>query len=70
MRQRVGSHHKLATLEGTMLELSSAIDHLAAEDPSELPRAKLVEQLVELHRQMARLQVQIARRTWVRAPHI
>ncbi|GII94765.1 hypothetical protein [Sinosporangium siamense] len=51
-----------------MIGLSSAIDHLADEDPADLPRAQLVEQLVELHRQMARLQVQIARRTWVRVP--
>ncbi|WP_170317354.1 hypothetical protein [Acrocarpospora corrugata] len=51
-----------------MSELVTAIDHLAAEDPSELPRGRLAEQLVELHWQMARLQAQIARRTSVRPP--
>ncbi|GAA0418702.1 hypothetical protein Acor_82630 [Acrocarpospora corrugata] len=54
--------------EGGMSELVTAIDHLAAEDPSELPRGRLAEQLVELHWQMARLQAQIARRTSVRPP--
>ncbi|WP_327089052.1 hypothetical protein OIE66_00065 [Nonomuraea sp. NBC_01738] len=49
-----------------MRELSSAIDHLAVEDPAEIPRAQLAEQLIELHWQMARLQAQIARRTGVR----
>ncbi|MET9070034.1 hypothetical protein ACWDTT_35160 [Streptosporangium sandarakinum] len=49
-------------------ELSTAIDHLAVEDPSEIPRLQLAEQLIELHWQMARLQAQIARRTAVRAP--
>lgn len=49
-----------------MRELSTAIDHLAIEDPSEVPRAQLAEQLIELHWQMARLQAQIARRTAVR----
>jgi hypothetical protein len=51
-----------------MGELSSAIDHLAIEDVSEIPRMKLAEQLLELHWQMARLQAQIARRTGVRVP--
>jgi hypothetical protein len=51
-----------------MRELSTAIDHLAAEDPSEIPRVQLVQQLVELHWQMARLQAQIARRTSLRVP--
>ncbi|GGS73120.1 hypothetical protein GCM10010156_35080 [Planobispora rosea] len=51
-----------------MRELSTAIDHLAAEDPSEISRLQLAEQLIELHWQMARLQAQIARRTSVRAP--
>ncbi len=51
-----------------MRELSTAIDHLATEDPSEIPRLQLAEQLIELHWQMARLQAQIARRTSVRAP--
>ncbi|MFI6325768.1 hypothetical protein ACIBG8_50205 [Nonomuraea sp. NPDC050556] len=51
-----------------MRELSTAIDHLAIEDPSEVPKAKLAEQLIELHWQMARLQAQIARRTGIRLP--
>ncbi|GAA5073254.1 hypothetical protein HNP84_009235 [Thermocatellispora tengchongensis] len=51
-----------------MRELSTAIDYLAAEDPAEIPRAQLTEQLLELHWQMARLQAQIARRTSVRRP--
>lgn len=55
-----------------MRELSTAIDHLAAEDPSGVPRLQLTEQLteqlIELHWQMARLQAQIARRTSVRPP--
>ncbi|WP_242659100.1 hypothetical protein [Thermostaphylospora chromogena] len=51
-----------------MRELTTAIDRLAAEDPSEIPPARLAEQLVELHWQMARLQAQIARRTGVRRP--
>ncbi|GAA4094071.1 hypothetical protein ACIBH1_30545 [Nonomuraea sp. NPDC050663] len=51
-----------------MRELSSAIDHLAIEDVSEIPRIQLTEQLIELHWQMARLQAQIARRTGVRLP--
>ncbi|WP_283139040.1 hypothetical protein [Rhizohabitans arisaemae] len=51
-----------------MLELSDAIDRLAAEDPSILPHHVLIEQLIELHWQMARLQAQIARRTCVRQP--
>ncbi|MFI6500100.1 hypothetical protein [Nonomuraea typhae] len=51
-----------------MRELSTAIDHLAIEDPAEIPRAQLAEQLIELHWQMARLQAQIARRTAVRLP--
>ncbi len=51
-----------------MGELSTAIDHLATEDVSEIPRALLAEQLIELHWQMARLQAQIARRTGVRLP--
>lgn len=49
-----------------MRELADAIDHLAAEDPAELPPAQLAEELIELHWQMARLQAQIARRTYVR----
>jgi len=49
-----------------MLELSTAIDHLAIEDPADIPRADLAVQLVELHWQMARLQAQIARRTGLR----
>ncbi|MFC7647135.1 hypothetical protein ACFQX6_46345 [Streptosporangium lutulentum] len=49
-----------------MRELSTAIDYLAIEDPSEIPRLQLTEQLIELHWQMARLQAQIARRTSVR----
>jgi hypothetical protein len=49
-------------------ELAIAIDHLSAEDPSDIPRGVLAEQLIELHWQMARLQAQIARRTYVRAP--
>ncbi|WP_285780530.1 hypothetical protein [Microtetraspora sp. NBRC 13810] len=53
-----------------MRDLSTAIDHLAAEDPSEIPRAELAEQLLELHWQMARLQAQIARRTGVRHPRL
>ncbi|WP_162795599.1 hypothetical protein [Nonomuraea lactucae] len=51
-----------------MGELSAAIDHLAIEDVSQIPRGELVEQLLELHWQMARLQAQIARRTGVRLP--
>ncbi|MBB5627000.1 hypothetical protein [Sphaerisporangium krabiense] len=51
-----------------MRELAIAIDHLSAEDPSDIPRALLAEQLIELHWQMARLQAQIARRTYVRDP--
>jgi hypothetical protein len=51
-----------------MGELSAAIDHLATEDVSEIPRIQLAEQLLELHWQMARLQAQIARRTGVRLP--
>ncbi|GAA4569867.1 hypothetical protein [Planotetraspora kaengkrachanensis] len=51
-----------------MSDLAMAIDHLAAEDPMELPAGLLVEQLIDLHWQMARLQAQIARRTCVRAP--
>jgi hypothetical protein len=51
-----------------MGELSAAIDHLAIEDVSEIPRTQLAEQLLELHWQMARLQAQIARRTGVRLP--
>ncbi|MFF5208059.1 hypothetical protein [Streptosporangium sp. NPDC000396] len=51
-----------------MRELSTAIDHLAAEDPSEIPHLQLTQQLIELHWQMARLQAQIARRTSVREP--
>ncbi|MBX6382988.1 MAG: hypothetical protein IRZ07_08425 [Microbispora sp.] len=50
-----------------MSDLATAIDNLAAEDPSELPVGLVAEQLVELHRQMARLQAQIARRTYLRA---
>ena len=46
-----------------MRDLTSAIDCLAAEDPSEIPPAQLAEQLLDLHWQMARLQAQIARRT-------
>jgi hypothetical protein len=49
-----------------MRELSTAIDYLDTEDPSEIPRLQLTEQLIELHWQMARLQAQIARRTSVR----
>ncbi|WP_214417087.1 hypothetical protein [Sphaerisporangium fuscum] len=49
-------------------ELATAIDLLSAEDPSDIPRGVLAEQLIELHWQMARLQAQIARRTYVRAP--
>ncbi|MDF5757850.1 hypothetical protein [Spongiactinospora sp. TRM90649] len=49
-----------------MRDLSTAIDHLAAEDPADIPRAQLAEQLLELHWQMARLQAQIARRTGLR----
>ncbi|WP_449063670.1 hypothetical protein [Planomonospora algeriensis] len=51
-----------------MRELSTAIDHLAAEDPSDVPHLQLTQQLIELHWQMARLQAQIARRTSVRTP--
>ncbi|MFI0424882.1 hypothetical protein C1I98_38520 [Spongiactinospora gelatinilytica] len=51
-----------------MRDLSIAIDHLAAEDPGEIPHTQLAEQLLELHWQMARLQAQIARRTGVRRP--
>ncbi|MFC4060323.1 hypothetical protein ACFOWE_18625 [Planomonospora corallina] len=51
-----------------MRELSTAIDHLSEEDPSEISPLQLTEQLVELHWQMARLQAQIARRTSVRFP--
>ncbi len=51
-----------------MRELAAAIDHLAIEDVSEIPRVQLAEQLIELHWQMARLQAQIARRTGVRLP--
>ncbi|WP_169577081.1 hypothetical protein [Nonomuraea coxensis] len=51
-----------------MGELSAAIDHLATEDVTEIPRIQLAEQLIELHWQMARLQAQIARRTGVRLP--
>ncbi|RJL33110.1 hypothetical protein [Bailinhaonella thermotolerans] len=47
-------------------ELESAIDLLAAEDPGEVPMPVLAEQVIELHRQMARLQAQIARRSAVR----
>ncbi|GAA3255821.1 hypothetical protein GCM10020216_092560 [Nonomuraea helvata] len=54
--------------ERAMVELSTAIDHLATEDVSEIPRMQLAEQLLELHWQMARLQAQIARRTGVRLP--
>jgi hypothetical protein len=49
-------------------ELANAIDQLSAEDPSDIPRGHLAEQLIELHWQMARLQAQIARRTYVRDP--
>ncbi|MFC4592335.1 hypothetical protein [Sphaerisporangium corydalis] len=51
-----------------MRELANAIDNLSAEDPSDIPRGLLAEQLIELHWQMARLQAQIARRTYVRSP--
>lgn len=51
-----------------MGDLATAIDHLDAEDPSELPVGMIAEQLIELHWQMARLQAQIARRTCVRGP--
>jgi hypothetical protein len=51
-----------------MRDLATAIDHLAAEDPSELPVGTITEQLIELHWQMARLQAQIARRTCLRVP--
>ncbi|WP_187415166.1 hypothetical protein [Nonomuraea sp. PA05] len=51
-----------------MGELAAAIDHLAVEDVTEIPRMQLAEQLLELHWQMARLQAQIARRTGVRLP--
>jgi hypothetical protein len=50
-----------------MRELATAIDHLADEDPADLPAGEIVQQLIELHWQMARLQAQIARRTGVRA---
>ncbi|MEU6412067.1 hypothetical protein [Microbispora sp. NPDC046933] len=50
-----------------MSDLATAIDNLAAEDPSELPVGLIAEQLIELHWQMARLQAQIARRTHLRA---
>ncbi|WP_182877946.1 hypothetical protein [Microbispora sp. H10670] len=50
-----------------MSDLASAIDSLAAEDPSELPVGLIAEQLIDLHWQMARLQAQIARRTYLRA---
>ncbi|MEV7805874.1 hypothetical protein AB0O28_23300 [Microbispora sp. NPDC088329] len=50
-----------------MSDLATAIDNLAAEDPSELPVGLITEQLLELHWQMARLQAQIARRTHLRA---
>ncbi|MFO7251002.1 MAG: hypothetical protein DIU60_009650 [Actinomycetes bacterium] len=53
---------------GAIRALSTAIDLLADEDPAELPRGRLAEQLCELHWQMARLQAEIARRTHVRAP--
>lgn len=52
-----------------MGELAAAIDHLATEDVTEIPTMELAEQVLELHRQMARLQAQIARRTGVRLPH-
>lgn len=51
-----------------MRELSTAIDHLAAEDPSGVPRLQLTEQLIELHWQMARLQTQITRHTSMHPP--
>ncbi|MEZ0075240.1 hypothetical protein [Planotetraspora sp. GP83] len=51
-----------------MSDLATAIDYLAAEDPSELPVGTLTEQLIDLHWQMARLQAQIARRTCLRVP--
>jgi hypothetical protein len=51
-----------------MSDLATAIDNLAAEDPSELPIGTISEQLIDLHWQMARLQAQIARRTCVRGP--
>ncbi|MGW0811100.1 hypothetical protein [Nonomuraea sp. NPDC002799] len=51
-----------------MVELSTAIDHLATEDVADIPRMQLAEQLLELHWQMARLQAQIGRRTGVRLP--
>ncbi|GAA3625258.1 hypothetical protein GCM10022419_133580 [Nonomuraea rosea] len=54
--------------ECAMGELSAAIDHLAIEEVSEIPRMQVAEQLLELHWQMARLQAQIARRTGVRLP--
>jgi hypothetical protein len=54
--------------EFAMGELSAAIDHLATEEVSEIPRMQVAEQLLELHWQMARLQAQIARRTGVRLP--
>ena len=49
-----------------MRDLATAIDHLADEDPAEIPALLLTEQLLELHWQMARLQAQIARRTGLR----
>jgi hypothetical protein len=55
-------------MEGGMRDLATAIDYLAAEDPSELPHGLIAEQLIELHWQMARLQAQIARRTCLRSP--
>ncbi|MDH2430438.1 hypothetical protein [Sphaerisporangium sp. TRM90804] len=51
-----------------MRELTNAIDQLSAEDPSDIPRGLLAQQVIELHWQMARLQAQIARRTYVRGP--
>lgn len=51
-----------------MRELSTAIDLLADEDPADLPMGQITEQLLELHWQMARLQAEIARRTYLRAP--
>ncbi|MEV0968784.1 hypothetical protein [Microtetraspora glauca] len=49
-----------------MGDLATAIDHLAAEDPSELPLSLIAEQLIDLHWQMARLQAEIGRRTCLR----
>jgi hypothetical protein len=51
-----------------MRELSTAIDLLADEDPADLPVGQVTEQLLELHWQMARLQAEIARRTFLRPP--